>query len=186
MPYLQNKLGESSHSSSLAGCTLKAKYFPFCDILHANLGSSPSFTWRSIFNSLEVLRRGTRWRVGNGCLIHIWDDKWLPNPSTYKVISLPHPLEDYLMVSSLIDSETRWWKMEPVRALFFPFKVDMILKIPLSFNLPEDKLIWVANKKGEFTVKSAISSQTNSLTQGMKGNVPLVIQMLGFGRKFGL
>ena len=76
--------------------------------------------------------------------------------------------------------------METVCALFFPFKVDMILKIPLSFNLPEDKLIWVANKKGEFTVKSAISSQTNSLTQGMKGNVPLVIQMLGFGRKFGL
>ena len=76
--------------------------------------------------------------------------------------------------------------METVRALFFLFKVDMILKIPLSFNLPEDKLIWVANKKGEFTVKSAISSQTNSLTQGMKGNVPLVIQMLGFGRKFGL
>ena len=31
----------------------------------------------------------------------------------------------------------------------------MILKIPLSFNLPEDKLIQVGNKKGEFTVKSA-------------------------------
>jgi len=59
------------------------------------------------------------------------------------------------MVSSLIDPVTIWWKMETVRALFFPFEADMILKIPLSYNLPEDKLIWVGNKKGEFTVKSA-------------------------------
>ena len=109
-----------SNPSSLAARTLKAKYFPFCDILHANLGSSPSFTWRNIFNSLEVLRSGTRWRVGNGRLIHIWDDKWLPNPSTYKVISPPCPSEDYPMVSSLIDPMMRWWKMETVRALL-PF-----------------------------------------------------------------
>ena len=31
----------------------------------------------------------------------------------------------------------------------------MILKIPLSNNLSEDKFIWVGNKKGEFIVKSA-------------------------------
>ena len=112
-----------TNPSSLAARILKVKYFSFCDILHANLGSSPSFAWRSIFNSLEVLRSGTRWRVGNGRLIHIWDDKWLPNLSTYKVISSPRPLEDYPMVSSLIDPMTRWWKMETVRALFFPFEV---------------------------------------------------------------
>ena len=76
---------------SLVARILNAKYFPFCDILHANLGSSPSYTWLSIFNNLEVLRYGTRWSVGNGCLIHIWDDKWLPNPTTYKVISPSRP-----------------------------------------------------------------------------------------------
>ena len=78
-----------SNPSTLVDRILKAKYFPFSDILHAELGSNPSFTWRSIFNSLEVLRCGTRWRVGNGRLIHIWEDKWLPTPSTYKVISPP-------------------------------------------------------------------------------------------------
>nr|XP_023927444.1 uncharacterized protein LOC112038818 [Quercus suber] len=59
------------------------------------------------------------------------------------------------MVSSLIDPMTRWWKLEIVRALFLPFKADIILKIPLSFNLPNNKLILIGNKKGEFTVKSA-------------------------------
>ena len=103
-----------SNPSTLVGCILKAKYFPFSDILHAELGSIPSFTWRSIFNSLEVLRCGTRWRVGNGRLIHIWEDKWLPTPSTYKVISPPQPLVEYPMVSSLIDPVSNWWNVELV------------------------------------------------------------------------
>ena len=45
--------------------------------------------------------------------------------------------------------------METLRATFLPFKVEMILKIPLSYNIPEDNNIWLGNKKGEFTVKSA-------------------------------
>ncbi|XP_030924777.1 uncharacterized protein LOC115951770 [Quercus lobata] len=59
------------------------------------------------------------------------------------------------MVSSLIDPVTRWWKAETIRALFFPFEANVILKIPLCHNLLEDKLIWMGNKRGDFTVKSA-------------------------------
>ena len=150
---------------SLAACILKAKYFPYCDVLNASLGSKPSYTWWSIYNSLEVLKRGTRWRVGNGRRIHIWDDKWLPTPSTFKVIT-PPPLritEDYPMVSSLIDPDTRWWKIDSVRALFLPVDADAILKIPLSFNLPKDRIIWIGNKKGEFSVKSAYFIAVNLL-----------------------
>ena len=44
---------------SLAARILKAKYFPYCDVLNASLGSNPSYTWRSIYNSLEILKRGT-------------------------------------------------------------------------------------------------------------------------------
>ena len=144
-----------SNLGSLVARILKAKYFPFCDILYANLGNSPSYTWRSIFSSLEVLRCGTRWSVGNGQLIHIWDDKWIPNPTTYKVISLPCPFNDYPMVSSLIDPVTRWWKPGVVHALFLPFEANRILEIPLCYNMPEDKLIWLGNKRGDFTVKNA-------------------------------
>ena len=59
------------------------------------------------------------------------------------------------MVSSLIDYDTKWWKVEVVRSIFLPFEVNTILKIPLSYNLPDDSLIWIGNKKGTFTVKSA-------------------------------
>ena len=95
------------------------------------------------------------WRVGNGNLIHIWEDKWLPTPSTYKVISPPKLFSDFPMVSTLIDKDTRRWKIDLVRSLFLPSKANIILNMPLSNNLPKDKIIWVGNKKGDFTVKSA-------------------------------
>ena len=44
--------------------------------------------------------------------IHIWEDKWLPTPSTYKVITPLKPINDFPMLSSLIDYETKRWKSE--------------------------------------------------------------------------
>ena len=60
------------------------------------------------------------------------------------------------MVSSLIDEDTKWWKSDLVRSIFLPFKAESILKIPISYSLPEDQLIWMGNKRGSFTVKSAM------------------------------
>ena len=93
--------------------------------------------------------------MGNGRLIHIWEHKWLPTPTTYNVISPPRPFDDFTMVSALIDHETRRWKVELIRVVFLPFEANMILNMPLSYNLPEDKLIWTDNRRGDFTIKSA-------------------------------
>ncbi|XP_030958321.1 uncharacterized protein LOC115980180 [Quercus lobata] len=59
------------------------------------------------------------------------------------------------MVSSLIDPAIKWWRADVIRAIFLPFEVDTILRIPVSRRLPEDKLIWMGNTRGEFTMKSA-------------------------------
>ena len=148
-----------SNPNSLVARVLKARYFPSGDVVNVKLGASPSYSWRSIHDSLRVIQEGTRWRVGNGKLIHIWDDKWLPTPSTYKVIPPPPPpggnTVEYPMLSTLIDPNTKWWKMETLRATFLPFKVETILKIPLSYNMPKNNNIWLGNKKREFTMKSA-------------------------------
>ena len=45
--------------------------------------------------------------------------------------------------------------MDLVKSIFLPFEVEFILKIPISYSLPEDQLIWMGNKRGSFTVKSA-------------------------------
>ena len=130
-----------SNPNSLMARVYKAKCFPYDDILNAKLGSNPSYAWRSIFNSLEVIRKGTRWRVGNGKRIHIWEDKWLPTPTTHKVISTPRVFDDFSIVSSLIDENSKWWKLDLVKSLFLHFEANEILKIYLSHSLPEDSLI---------------------------------------------
>ena len=57
--------------NSLIARIYKAKYFPYSDIMGAKLGCNLFYAWQSIYNNLEVIRRGTRWRVGNGKIIHI-------------------------------------------------------------------------------------------------------------------
>lgn len=120
----------------------------------AKLGSSPSYAWRSIYNSLEVIRC-TRWRVGNGKLIHIWEDKWLPTLTTHKVCSPQLDFDDFPMVSFLIDVDTKRWRAGLIRAIFLPFEAETILSIPLCYSLPDGSIVWIGNKRGVFSVKSA-------------------------------
>ena len=49
-----------TNPSSLVARIYKAKYYPTSDVLGAKMGRNPSFAWQSIYNSLEVIRKGTR------------------------------------------------------------------------------------------------------------------------------
>ena len=59
------------------------------------------------------------------------------------------------MVSSLIDEDTNRWTRDRLDEIFLPFEVETILNIPISHLLPKDFVIWVDNRKRNFTVKSA-------------------------------
>ena len=106
-------------------------------------------------------------------------------PSTHKVISPPTSLLTYPMVSSLIDPAIKWWRAETIRAAFLPFEVDAILKISLNHSLPDDKLIWIGNNRGEFTIKSAYLLPIAWLKQRKKWKVPRGTHSSLFGRTCG-
>ena len=79
--------------------------------------------------------------MGNGRSIRILQDRWLPTPSTYKVISLPSLLRAKARVSELIDHDTSW-NSELIWDVFLPHKAKVILGLVLSSRLPEDRLVW--------------------------------------------
>lgn len=63
----------------------------------------------------HIVREGVRWQVRNGRNIGIWSDKWLPSPSTFRIISLANISEDQAHVCELINSEDGGWNSGLVR-----------------------------------------------------------------------
>ncbi|KAL0409532.1 UNVERIFIED_CONTAM: putative ribonuclease H protein [Sesamum radiatum] len=104
---------------------LKARYFPNNDFLHAKIGYTSSFTWRSILAARYVISKGIRWRVGDGQSIRVWNDPWLPRPSTFLPIT--------------------------TQSLFLPD----LRSIPLGQFSWADTIVWHYNNNGKFSVKSA-------------------------------
>uniref|UniRef100_A0A2N9H4P0 Reverse transcriptase zinc-binding domain-containing protein n=1 Tax=Fagus sylvatica TaxID=28930 RepID=A0A2N9H4P0_FAGSY len=141
--------------SSLVFRMLKAKHFPHTSLSDATVPHNASYIWRSICGSMVVLKDGLKSRVGNGEKIKIWSDKWLPCPTTYKVISPMTKLEDFATVDMLIHRDTMQWKRELIDQVFCPRDAEIILEISLSIRHPNDRLIWTGTKRGIFTVKSA-------------------------------
>ena len=141
--------------NSLVYRVLKAKYFPTCDFIHALIGNNPSYTWRSLISAQSLVNEGLQWRVGNGANINVWQDKWLPWGLTDRVTSPRLFLSLDTRATDLIDSNTAKWKKEVLDSLFLPYEADLIKSIPLSATLPVDKLVWVVNNNGIFTIGSA-------------------------------
>ncbi|GAA0141530.1 hypothetical protein LIER_02655 [Lithospermum erythrorhizon] len=58
--------GIAKDPQSTLNIVYKSKYFPDSSFWDANLGSNPSYIWRSIISSRDILRKGCKWKVGNG------------------------------------------------------------------------------------------------------------------------
>ncbi|GAA0166031.1 hypothetical protein LIER_21282 [Lithospermum erythrorhizon] len=63
--------------------TWNERYFRQSSFMHANLGTNPSFGWRSLLEGRKILTMGIRWRVGDGKEIDIWNDPWIPRTSDF-------------------------------------------------------------------------------------------------------
>ncbi|KAL4607916.1 hypothetical protein ACB092_09G209800, partial [Castanea dentata] len=113
-----------------------------------------SFAWRSLWAAQEMVKRGIRWQVGDGENIQIWKDKWLQNPSTYRVVTPECTSLQGGRVCDLIDGDRMEWMEGLIRQNFLPEDVKAILSILLSTHGGRDCVIWTGNKNGKFTVRS--------------------------------
>ncbi|KAK9992134.1 hypothetical protein SO802_027119 [Lithocarpus litseifolius] len=143
------------NTNSLFHHVFQAKYFAGRSFLEAQLSKRPSFAWRSIMASKSVVEDGIRWSIGNGDKVRMWNDKWIPNPETYKITTPINPLMSNEKVSALIDKERAVWKSVLVNSIFLPHEASAILAIPLSSTLPEDRRVWSRTTNGVFTIFEA-------------------------------
>ena len=97
------------------------------------------------------------------CETLFWIFEPYPLPSTlhkYKpphqgcaVVSIVPGFEDS-RVADLINPSTRTWDINLVHGLLSPKEAALVLSIPLSRTLVEDKIIWPFTPSGNYTVNS--------------------------------
>lgn len=154
-----------TNPNSLVSKFYKEKYFPNEIFLDAQLGTNPSYIWKSIMASKELLQQSTRKRVGDGRATRIWGDKWLPLSPHY--IRSPKPYGCwYSWVCQLIEPLTNNWNLILLQELFTQQTVQQIMAIPRPHEETSDSWVWIPNKDGVFTVKSGYHVATN-IRRGM-------------------
>lgn len=138
--------------SSLLAVVIKGRYFPREDFFSASIGSNPSFIWRSLLWGRELLRKGLRWKVGNGSSIPIYGTNWLPRDSNMKICSY-RAWPGLNFVSDLMTASGQW-NENLLHHIFSWEEASLISEIPVGQrNLP-DRLIWHYEKSGFFSVRS--------------------------------
>ena len=57
----------------------------------------------------DIIEKGSRWVIGNGKRVHIWEDRWISTPDSFKVVSPKGSTNNVVLVSDLINMDTRSW-----------------------------------------------------------------------------
>jgi hypothetical protein len=59
---------------SLCARLLKARYYPYANLLDTAFIQNPSPTWQGISFGLDLLKKGAIWRIGSGTSVRIFRD----------------------------------------------------------------------------------------------------------------
>ncbi|XP_074323324.1 putative mitochondrial protein AtMg00310 [Apium graveolens] len=129
--------------NTLVTSIMKARYFPETDFLQAKVGANPSYMWRSIVAAQDLVRQGSRKRIGNGDTTTVWKIPWLScRENGYLTTEMPQQLE-HARVSSLMETYTKHWDDELLRDICNERDVMLIRSIPLAQQREEDSWYWV-------------------------------------------
>ena len=136
---------------------LCSKYKLKADWLHNSPSKVASPVWKAIESTKHFIIKGVCYLIGDGSSVNIWTDPWvvwLQNFRPKPRIQAFYPI----MTSQIINSKLHVWKETLIKELFDPEDVPAILSIPLPHTPRADKLIWVPNSKGVFSIKFAYRS----------------------------
>ena len=132
----------------------QAKFFPGGNIFDAVIPSRCSYAWRSILQARDVILKGAIWQVGDGRSINIWEQRWVPNLSTSKVVS-PRSNSHVTWVSELFLPNSKSWDVELLNNIFYPWEAEEISRIHVSPYCQTDAYVWPLTSNGDYSIRSA-------------------------------
>ena len=151
----------ASKRDSLCMMILRAKYKVRHDWLYKEPAKATSPIWKAIEGVKNIIVRGSCYLIGNGADISVWHDPWVPWINGFKPLPKHGNVEQTpLLVSQLIDQESFAWKTNIIKDLFDPESAKAILFIHLPTASRPEKLIWLQNPNGKFSIKSAYQLTT--------------------------
>jgi len=121
------------------------------------LGHHPSYVRRKILCAWFIVCGGSRWCISLGNSILILDEPWLLNSESIDGNIRGAYFASDFIVDSLIDNNSKICNVDLVRQMFSEDKclVIIILQTHLINQVPNDYLIWKAEKNDMYYVRSA-------------------------------
>lgn len=116
------------HPDSLVTKVYRESYYPQGDILTAHCGSNSSFMWRSLVWGREIILAGMRWKIGDGELVMVMRDKWIPRPRSLSWTDPPLIPPDMRVAELMLLNGS--WDENLIRAMFGADDAVAILSIP--------------------------------------------------------
>lgn len=115
-------------------------------------GARASWAWLRLLEGRELLTKGLYRIVGNGVILYVGDDPWVPLLKVFKVKLRPlHSSCLNLIVNELVVNSI--WDVQKLDAWFSKLEVEAIRLIPISSSARSDSLVWTPCKDEVYTVK---------------------------------
>lgn len=152
-----------ANPDSLVSKVFRARYFKHTNIMGASLGSNPSYIWRSILWTRDILNKGLYWKVENGENIHAKRDVWIPNLTNGKITSNVTYDSNVKVNPLILNSKT--WDTNKLHNLFLSYNVEAIKCIPIASNNCLDARYWKFKKRGTALLNQGIGITHPYLTR---------------------
>jgi hypothetical protein len=117
--------------------------------------------------------------------IQIWKDRWIPNRSTFHIVSPPTVLSLNATVKELFEPDLKGWNIPLLEQIFFIEEVQLIRSLPISCTNQLDTLIWKSTANGIFSIMSAYHIQMDSRILGSIASTSNWGRMV-FGKNYGV
>lgn len=120
---------------------MKGRYYGDTNFLNAKVCSKASYIWKSLIHGRDLLRQGLRFVIGDGSLIDVWADLWLPTHPPRPPIPRLH-FDENIMVADWIYETKTGWNEEIVHALVTEEDANIIMSIRLCSKATTYLLGW--------------------------------------------